>query len=147
MRALVMELVEGPTLAERLARSEDHALQLSAVGAEPSGRPIPLEGSTLDREADRRGAQGPLEPRGFWYDIAVASARSAKKQEIHMSRAIAATAVVVTNLFGVNCRTVARVSGSRRPARRARARPDGRTDAAHAGWEAGFVGQLDSVQR
>ena len=41
VRALVMELVEGPTLAERLARSEDRALQLPAVGAAPSGRPIP----------------------------------------------------------------------------------------------------------
>ncbi len=41
--ALVLELVEGDTLAERLARSEDRALRPPDVGAVPSGRPIPVD--------------------------------------------------------------------------------------------------------
>ena len=40
--AIVMELVEGDTLAERLARSEDRALQETGRGR-PSGRPIPID--------------------------------------------------------------------------------------------------------
>ena len=53
-----------------------------------------------------------------------------------MRRAIAAGGRHRHDVFGVDCRTVAEVSGSRRSARCGAARPDGRSNAAHAGREA-----------
>src|SRR5438309_6041339 len=40
--ALVLELVEGPTLAERLERSEDRSLHATRRGG-PSGRPMEID--------------------------------------------------------------------------------------------------------
>ena len=53
-----------------------------------------------------------------------------------MRRAIAGMAVIVTVGSVSGCRTVAEASGAWRPARRGGPRPDGRSGAAHGGWQA-----------